>query len=381
MADLTISPRYIQELTLEVGSELAQERDRKAAQRRRRQLPPRVNQAPEVVAVEVDGGRLRTRETGCGPGVHQPQNKEDKIACLNSLHSVPQEQDPQPEPPPSFLQPRRVQRLVRQMAGQASDSPSASDEPATVSEGDLLSARDPAAEPWAPRRLVRTCVASMVASKLFGPMVAGEAQAREFYRAKRRAFVSDGQAYNWTIQKGYFPTFEPITDFLHVLCYLYTTAYALEGSEAERWSRYVGWLRSCWQGRVGAVIEELQIWQDRVGKPPTGEELPANDPRRAVAEALSYLRNNARRMDYPRYRQEGLPMTSSLVESLVGEFNKRLKGREKFWNRPEGAEAMLQVRAALLSEDERLARHMAARPGCPYRRSKAPDGSTQAPNT
>ena len=73
--------------------------------------------------------------------------------------------------------------------------------------------------------------------------------------------------------------------------------------------------------------------------------MAASDPRRLVAEALTYLGNNRGRMDYPRYRQEGLPVTSSLVESLGGEFNARVKGREKFWNRPEGAEAILQVRA------------------------------------
>jgi hypothetical protein len=370
LAELSISPRHVKELTLEVGAELAQARDSKAAQRRRRQLSPRVAQTPEVVAVEVDGGRLRTREPGCGPGVHQPQNKEDKIACLVSLQSVPHEQDPQPEPPSSFLQPRRVERLVRQMAGQAGDAPDEADEPAETS-GPALSAGDPAAEPWAPRRLVRTCVASMAASGSFGPMVAGEAQSRDFYRARRRAFVGDGQAYNWAIQRGYFPDFEPITDFLHVLCYLYTAAFAIGGSEAERWSLYVGWLRGCWQGRVGEVIEELRIWQGRIGVAPAKEELPASDLRRAVAEALSYLRNNKGRMDYPRYRRKGLPITSSLVESLVGEFNARVKGRQKFWNRPGGAEAMVQVRAALLSEDDRLARHLAERPGCPYRRRKA----------
>ena len=352
LARLSISPRHVKELTLEVGAELAQERDRKAEQQRRR-LPPHVPSTPEVVAVEVDGGHLRIREPGCGPGVHQPWNKEDKIACLISLHSVVQPQDPQPEPPPSFLQPRRVQRLVRQMAQQAGDAPPEPDESPEASALDEP-AGDPAAEPWGPRRLVRTCVASMVKSRLFGPMVAGEAQSRNFYQGQRRAFVGDGQAYNWTIQKGYFPTFEPITDLLHVLCYLYTAAYALEGSEAERWWRYVKWLYSCWQGQVG--------------RPPVGEKLLTSDPRQAVAEALSYLPHNQGRMDYPRYRREGLPITSSLVESLVGEFNARVKERKKFWNRPKGVEEMLQVRAAVLSEDERLARHVAARPGCPYRR-------------
>ena len=77
-------------------------------------------------------------------------------------------------------------------------------------------------------------------------------------------------------------------------------------------------------------------------------------------------------MDYPRYRREGLPVTSSLVESLVGEFNGRVKGRDKSWNGPEGAEAILQVRAAVLSEDDRLARYFAQRAVGPYRRRGSP---------
>ena len=71
---------------------------------------------------------------------------------------------------------------------------------------------------WSPVRLVRTCVASLEASSSFGPMVAAEAQERRFYEAKRRAFVADGMAYNWSIHEGYFGDFEPIVDFLHVLC-------------------------------------------------------------------------------------------------------------------------------------------------------------------
>jgi hypothetical protein len=72
----------------------------------------------------------------------------------------------------------------------------------------------------------------------------------------------------------------------------------------------------------------------------------ATAPRRVVAEALSYLRNNAARRAYPRYRRPGLPTPSSLAESLVGECNARGKGKQKFWKRPAGAEALLQGRAA-----------------------------------
>ncbi|HVX12112.1 MAG TPA: hypothetical protein VHC22_13105, partial [Pirellulales bacterium] len=60
-------------------------------------------------------------------------------------------------------------------------------------------------------------------------------------------------------------------------------------------------------------------------------------------------------------------------ESLVKEINYRAKGTEMFWNDPEGAEAILQVRAAALSDDDRLVRHLRNRPGYPFlRRPRVP---------
>lgn len=368
LTPLAISARHVTRLTAEIGTELVAQRDQEVQQRRQRQLPPRVATPPEVAVVEVDGGRLGTRQPGCGPGIHQPQPKEDKIACLSSMASPEHDHDPQPEPPPSFVETRRVQRLVQQIKSQ---SPLRDDEEAAV---DASTTAAPApAEPWtgAPRPLVRTCVASMANSRQFGPLVAAEAQGRNFYAARRAAFVADGQQYNWTIWRGYFRDFEPIVDFLHVLCYLYLSAYAVGGQEQDRWLRYVRWLRACWQGQVSVVLDELAQASELLGPILPGEEGEERDPRRVVREALVYLKNNQSRMDYPRYRRAGLPVTSSLVESLVGQFNARVKGPQKYWNRPAGAEPILQVRAAVLSEDDRLARHFAQRPGNPYRRRKA----------
>jgi hypothetical protein len=343
LCGVTISPRHVQTLAHEVGTAMAAARDAQAEARRHRVLEPRVPTTPEVVVVEVDGGRLRTRARGCGPGVHRAEGKEDKIACLATLTVVAGPVDPCPEPPPSFVEPRRIQRLVQQMKGQAGEAES-EERPGDAAAGrndTPASAATPEAEPWSPRRVVRTCVASLCESRSFGPLMAAEAQSRNFYAAGRRAFVADGAAYNWTIHRGYFPDFEPIVDLLHVVCYLFGAAQAV-GAEGERWPLYGRWLRAVWQGRATEVVE-----------------------------AVTYLGNNAGRMDYPRYRRAGLPTTSSLVESLVGGFNARVKGRSKFWNRPDGAEAILQVRAALLSEDGRLERLFATRPGRPYRRHAA----------
>jgi hypothetical protein len=367
-ADVQISGRHLQRLVQEVGTDLARLRDAQALQRRRRTLASRVTQAPPVAVVEVDGGRLGTREPGVGPGVQQPQPKEDKIAFLLSMQSATQADDPEPEPPLAFRDHPRVARLVRQIKAQAAPPAHEAAEPATE-----FVAAEPALpdRPKPPQRLVRTCVASMHSSDTFGPLLAAEAQTRAFFEAPRQAFVADGQQYNWSIQRAYFPHFEAIADFIHVLCYLYPAAWAVQPETAAHWQLYERWMTACWQGRVAAVVTELAVWQERLGRPPP--EAEPRDPRQLVQDALSYLRNNGPRMDYPRYRRLGLPVTSSWVESLVGEFNARVKGWDKWYNRGAGAEAILQVRAAVLSEDGRLTRYFAEQPGNPYRRHRCPD--------
>ncbi|MBI1916298.1 MAG: histidine kinase [Planctomycetes bacterium] len=72
------------------------------------------------------------------------------------------------------------------------------------------------------------------------------------------------------------------------------------------------------------------------------------------------------RMNYPEYRRLGLPISSAPVESVIKQINRRVKGSEKFWLE-QGAEAVLQVRAAYLSEDGRAERYW-QRPR-PYRRA------------
>jgi hypothetical protein len=375
MAGIAIGESQVRRLAHEVGGDLVRDRDRKAAEHRRRQLPPRTAVIPAAVVVEIDGGRIRTRAAGSAPGVHDAQNKEDKIACLATLSGPTFTADPCPEPPESFLCPRRVERLVAQMKG-LSGGADPREIPGGQADPEVTPAGNEPTGRWSPERLVRTCVASLESSRSFGPLVAAEAQQRHFYEARRRAFVADGAAYNWSIHAGYFRDFEPVVDLLHVLCYLYSSARAVSGDEPGGWSRYVVWMRACWQGRVADVLGELDEWQTRLGQPPEGEARSAedrSDPRRVVWEARSYLRNNQQRMDYPRYRREGLPTASSLVESLVGEFNARVKGKQKHWNRPGGAESILQLRAAILSEDDRLERYFADRPGCPFRKRPVAD--------
>jgi len=298
------------------------------------------------------------RAADSGPGVHDPAWKEDKVASLLTMHRTTHPADPHPELPACFRDPAQMAALVRGVSRQGALEPVAETPEAPPPAVTAAPAGDEAPA-WQPKPLVRTCVATTACSDAFGPMVAAEARARNFPAAAAQAFVGDGQEWNWTLQRRHFPKAVTIADLIHVLTYVYLAAKAVLTTAAGRWSQYLDWAEACWQGRVAEVIAELRTWQEQLGPLPT-EEVPESDPRRVVARTLTYLENNRARMDYPRYRREGLPVTSSLIESLIKQVNYRVKGTEKFWA-PCGAEAILQVRAAVLSEDERLSKHLANR--------------------
>jgi hypothetical protein len=104
---------------------------------------------------------------------------------------------------------------------------------------------------------------------------------------------------------------------------------------------------------VSAVIAELKEWQEQNGKSEKGEA--ETSPRSVVSKTLGYLINNQDKMKYDEYRKEGLPIVSSLMESMVKQIGRRVKGTEKFWGE-EGAEAILQLRADYLSDGEVMER-------------------------
>jgi hypothetical protein len=381
VGEIKISGRHVNRLTEEIGMELAGRRDRATEDyvHHRRQPPP--VPPPEVVAIALDGGRVQTRGSDQGPGVHEQQWKEDKVACLLTLQGETFAEDPHPEPPRCFLDAPKVDEMVREI--QAHHGPRQENElpqlaelglgqaaavaTQTVAPVDAAAVAKPA---WPPERTknARTCVATMQDSASFGKIVAAEAYRRNFPAAPRGALLGDGGAWIWTLQAKWFPWLTPVADFVHPLTYLYVTATVLAASVAERWQGYVAWMKLCWQGRVGEVIKDMQGRLDQLGPYPGPGPPPPTDPREVLQRTLTYLRNNEPRMDYAEYRKQGLPVTSSMVESLIKEINYRVKGTEKFWDRPEGAEAILQVRAAVLSADNRLEQHLAERPGSALRR-------------
>ena len=217
---------------------------------------------------------------------------------------------------------------------------------------------------WRPERLFRTCLSSLTDSNAFGRMMEVEADERGFYHAQKKAFVSDGLPYNWTIQQRHFRDFTPILDFVHAVERLYEAARSVNADVELRWEDYLRWARDCWAGQIDQVIVELKERQNSLGLPPPDCE--KTDPRKIFADAIGYFQNNVSRMRYPEYRRQGIPTTSALMESLVKEINIRVKGTEKFWNDGASGEAILQIRAAALCDDDRLSEFLSNRPGHPF---------------
>ena len=136
----------------------------------------------------------------------------------------------------------------------------------------------------------------------------------------------------------------PILDFVHALMYVYAGAMAGR-SPNEGWLHYRDWAQWLWGGETDRLLAALQARQQELGVPDDKEK---GTPRAQVASSLGYLTNQRQRMQYPKYRQQGLPLTSSPIESTVKQINRRIKGTEKFWS--EGADPMLHLVADRLSQ-------------------------------
>jgi hypothetical protein len=370
LAEVTVSGRQLGRIAREVGQQLQASRDHHVIRFQTDALEPRVTTRPALAVVEVDGGRLQIRGEGEGPGAHEASWREDKIAVLATMIHVVSACDPEPELPDCFRDQGFVEKVIGAIGGNGSMGlPAASSEDFIDRPPPLPP--EPPARRKGPELSVRTYVASTCPSDQFGPMVAAEARRRNFTGAAAPAFLGDGSAWIWGLQASLFPTFVPIVDFLHALGHVFAAAKAAATDAEGRWELFQGWAEACWKGRVSQVIEELRTLRDvqacllvaDVGR------LADDDPREILARELGYLEHNRERMDYPRYRREGLPWTTSHVESTVKIFNRRVKGSEKFWGEA-GAEVILQLRAAFLSEDGRLERHLKERPSSPFRNYK-----------
>jgi hypothetical protein len=353
LAEVSISPTHVRRLCERVGNEWAAARDADVQAFGEQRLTPAVETAPTVAAVMLDGGRLQARAAAAGRGVTGGHWRETKVACCLTLASAEKAVDPQPDPPAKFLDTVTVARLAAEIKSRRSPGTRRAASAAPAERPRRGRRRRPRR---GPKTLVRTVVASLENSATFGFHVAAEVQRRRLGEARRKACVCDGSNWNWSLFAMHLLPwgFVGILDFVHLVSYLYETAQIGGTPGAAAWAAYERWLRWAWAGQVRLLLADLKRVAERLGEPPP--DAKDTDPRKVAAETVSYVTNAQGKMNYAEYRRQGLPISSAPVESVIKQLNRRVKGTEKFWL-SRGAEPMLQIRAAILSEDGRAERY------------------------
>ncbi len=156
--------------------------------------------------------------------------------------------------------------------------------------------------------------------------------------------LGDGAPTNWKQFATHFPQRVEILDWYHAMEHVWAVAHDVYGqgsAQAQSWATAQENL--LWNGRTAELLIALQD---------LAQQYPAVQPQ------IHYFQANQARMRYDQYRASGYPIGSGPVESackrLVG---RRLKPTGMRWS-PQGAEAILHLRAALLSDrwDEAWAR-------------------------
>ena len=174
-------------------------------------------------------------------------------------------------------------------------------------------------------------------------------------QAKVVTFTADGAPWIWARLDRVVARVKPervrvveVLDWCHAVHHLSLALQALGLSEEERSREYARLRRLLKAGGSRVVIKEL-------------EALAAGRPEDSAVwrEIGSLIRHSeAGRLRYDCFRRRGVPLGSGAIESTIRRvLNLRLKGTSLFWE--EGnAEAVLQLRAAVLSGrwEERLER-------------------------
>jgi len=359
LADRAVSAKRIRRVVNQVGNERVAEREAAVEQFKVLDLPKQwvgssAVDPPQIAVTLMDGGRYQRRDH-FGQQDRPKREKhwrEDKVGCLLSMSGQTHESDPTPKLPEWLATSSAVAELAKIVEKQEVFEAS---EPVHERPAE---AADEAVYP-APRLVSREVVASSAEAESFGWQLAARAWQMGFPSAERQAFIADGAHVNWTIQRDHFSHTTPILDLMHALSYAYSAALAVPEKDVFR--RWAEWI---WAGEVARVIVALREHQRQIGKPPA--DASPSDPRQRVDRALTYYEYHQSRMDYPKYRRLGLPLTSSHIESTIKQINRRVKGSEKFWLRST-SEAVLQLRADYLSDsgplDSFWLRHQARQTG------------------
>ena len=299
---VSLDGKQIQRWAEAVGRRLVQDRQLELREALCGRPPKPPANAPALLVIGLDGGRVQMREKDAETGSRW---REDKVATVTTY-----------------------------LAGDGAEVK--------------------------PKPLVTTHVGTMEKAEMFGRLARVEAQRRGLDQAGQVLVMGDGGNWIDPIVEREFSGAVRILDYAHASEHAHDCARALHGPEsaatARMGDRLEGWM---YEGQAERMIAELETEAKRLG-PPQESDGPEH-PRRMLAANAAYFRKNLAHMNYPEYRRKGWPIGSGNVEAGIKQFNKRVKGTEQFWQIP-GVEAILTLRSLRLSQDQRWQRYWLSRP-------------------
>jgi hypothetical protein len=135
-----------------------------------------------------------------------------------------------------------------------------------------------------------------------------------------------------------------IVDFVHVAQYVWDAAWALHANGDPANGVWVGQrLARILNGRSADVAEELQATAENPGVPA--------EKRKALSETAGYLTNKTEYLGYDKALADGWPIATGVIEGACRHLVKdRLDITGTRWS-PDGAEAILKLRALVSDGD------------------------------
>jgi hypothetical protein len=166
---------------------------------------------------------------------------------------------------------------------------------------------------------------------------------------KKVQFVADGADTLWDLQQEFFPDAEVCLDWIHAVEKLWSCGKAINRGSRTKRRPLETWVheqkKRLRRGHLKEVLATLQTALD--GTAITG---PGNKFRRKVlADTIKHFVKNRARMRYQRLRQQGLVISSGLIEGTVRHLvGMRLDGPGMRWGKAR-AESVLHLRCVLLN--------------------------------
>ncbi len=186
-------------------------------------------------------------------------------------------------------------------------------------------------------------VARRAKAEDFGKLLYSLAVTHGLQRAHQLVVLGDGAAWIWRLVAEHFPGAVQIVDLWHAREHVWKVVRAVFGPntpQASAWAEHACSLLV--EGKIEALVKEIVVFPPIPPEPGASRSVPDIE--------RDYFISNAGRMRYPAFRAQGMHVGSGIAEAgCKTVVSTRAKRTGMRWT-PEGLDAVLAVRTAVLND-------------------------------